>query len=93
MQKFRADKAETQPDGATVCYSIWMGGPTLARVNNCRWESLANEPRITAYATGHADTYFSIPAVCSYKGRRVVGYLTGDGDGNTVFRHTTYRKG
>lgn len=90
MQKYRADKATAQPDGAIVWRAEWMGGPSLARVNNCRCSNLQGEPRVTAYATGEADTWFSIPAVCSYAGVRMRGYLTGDDSGNLVFRHTYY---
>ncbi len=92
MQKFRADRAATQSDGAILWCAEWMGGPSLARINNCRWESLNKEPRVTVYITGEPDTFFSQPAVCSYKGRRVRGYVTSDGDraGALVFRHTYF---
>jgi hypothetical protein len=90
MLKYRADKSESQADGAVCWYSSWMGGPSLAKIENCRIESLAGEPRVTAFIQGEPDTYFSIPAVCSYKGCRVTGYVTGDGDGNLVFRHCYY---
>jgi hypothetical protein len=42
--------------------------------------------RLTCYATGYADTYFSIPAVTRYKGKRIKGYLTTDQDGGAEFR-------
>jgi hypothetical protein len=89
-QKYRADRAELQKDGAKVWYTHWMGGPTLAKIENCRLENLAGEPRRTVYITGEPDTWFSIPAVTKYFGKRVVGYVTGDDDGNTVFRHCYY---
>jgi len=34
--------------------------------------------RYTCYATGYADTYFSIPAVTKVRGVRIRGYLTVD---------------
>lgn len=89
MQKYRADECSTQADGAKVWCARWMGGPSLARINECRWVSLEGEPRVTAYITGEADTAFSIPAVCSYRGKRVRGYITQD-DANLVFRHTYF---
>lgn len=90
MQKYRADVSETQADGA-VCWSArWLGGDSLARINNCRLANLQGEPRRTVYITGEPDTYFSIPAVCRYGGVRVRGYVTGDDEGNAVFRHTYY---
>lgn len=92
MQKYRVDRKTTQSDGAVIWCAEWMGGPSLARINNCRWASLANEPRVTVYITGEPDTAFSQPAVCSYRGKRVRGYVTSDGDraGQLVFRHTYF---
>jgi hypothetical protein len=90
MQKYRADIRKEQNDCAVLWSSQWMGGPTLARVNNCRLESLEGNMRATVYVTGAADTFFSIPAVCSLKGARVRGYLTSDDDRNIVFRHCYY---
>lgn len=90
MQKYRADVQEVQGDGAIVWNAKWIGGPSLARINNCRLENLEGDMRATVYITGEADTYFSIPAVCSLMGKRVKGYVTGDGEGNLVFRHVYY---
>ncbi len=90
MQKYRADEYQRQDDGANLWYAKWMGGPSLARIDNCRWESLHTQARITAYITGEPDTAFSQPAVCSYKGKRVRGYITGDDMGQLVFRHTYF---
>ena len=89
MQKYRADESSSQADGAVLWFAKWLGGPSLARINNCRWASLQGEPRITVYITGEPDTAFSQPAVCSYRGRRVRGYVTGD-DSGLVFRHTYF---
>ncbi len=90
MQKYRADTSETQADGAIVWRSEWIGGPSLARINNCRLENLIGDMRRTVYITGEADTFFSIPAVMRLHGCRVRGYVTGDGNGNLVFRHVYY---
>lgn len=90
MQKYRADQSEKQPDGAIVWRANWMGGPSLAKIDNCRLENLSGDMRRTVYITGDADTYFSIPAVCSLGGKRVRGYVTSDDSGNLVFRHTYY---
>lgn len=90
MQKYRADISETQPDGAIVWRAQWMGGPSLAKINNCRLENLAGDMRATVYITGEADTYFSIPAVCKIMGKRVKGYVTSDDNHNLVFRHVYY---
>lgn len=90
MQKYRADTSSTQKDGATVWHAKWMGGHTLARVNNCRLENLSGEMRATVYTISEPDTYFSIPAVCKLMGKRVRGYLTRDDTGDLVFRHTYY---
>lgn len=90
MQKYRADVSETQSDGAIVWSANWMGGPTVSRIDSCRLEKLVGEPRATVYIVGEPDMYFSIPAMCNYRGVRMAGYVTGDGDGNLVFRHTYY---
>ena len=87
MQKYRADTARQQADNAIAWFAMWMGGPTLARIDNCRLENLAGDMRRTVYITGDADTYFSIPAVTKIAGCRVRGYVTTDGEGNHVFRH------
>jgi hypothetical protein len=80
-------------DGSKLWFADWMGGPTLAKVTNCRLANLAGDMRRTVYVTGEADTWFSIPACCYIGGKRVTGYLTGDGDSDgksIVFRHTYY---
>jgi hypothetical protein len=35
--------------------------------------------RLTCYASGYADTYFSVPAETRYKGKRITGYFSVDG--------------
>jgi len=90
MQKYRADKKTTpRPDGSIQWFANWMGGPSLSKIENCRLANLAGEPRATVYITGEPDSFFSQPAVCSYRGVRMRGYITGDNDG-LCFRHTYY---
>lgn len=86
LQRYRADVATpTQPNGATVWYR-WMGGPTLALIRNCPVvNSTCITPR-TVYVTGEADTWFSVPAACTYKRKVVRGYITSDDSGQYVFR-------
>jgi len=55
------------------------GGPfdclgPYAKVTNCPIHG--TDIRRTVYATGYADTYFSIPARTTVKGKTVKGYLT-----------------
>lgn len=88
--RHRCDESQGQPDGAVVWWAKWMGGPTLAKVENCRLDNLAGDMRRTVTILGEADTFFSVPAECSVAGARVRGYVTGDGDGNLVFRHVYY---
>ena len=84
MQKYRADKAESPaPNGGVAWYADWMRGPSLAKIVNCPIDE--TELRRTVYITGEADTWFSQPAVCKVRGKRVVGYVTGTEDG-FVFR-------
>ena len=89
MQKYRADKATPQSDGAVVWHAHWMGGPSLAKIENCLLADMVGDMRRTVYVTGEADTYFSIPAVCKLGGKRITGYVTSD-DGILVFRHCYY---
>lgn len=90
MQKYRADKSTKQNDGATVWCAVWMGGDSLAKIDNCRLAALQGDMRRTVYIIGEPDTFFSIPAVCRIQGCRVRGYVTGDADGNLVFHHCYY---
>jgi len=90
MQKYRADISEKQADGAIVWRTQWIGGPSLAKIENCRLENMAGDMRRTVYITGEADTCFSIPAVCKLAGCRVKGYVTSDDDKNLVFRRDYY---
>lgn len=86
--RFRSDKCEPQADGSTAWFAEWMGGPTLSKVRNCRL-NLAGDMRRTVTITGHADTFFSIPAECSIAGRVVRGYITTDEQGY-IFHHVYY---
>jgi len=87
MQKYYANHSKQQPDGAIV-WRAWQG--TLACITDCRIESLVGDMRRKVYATGEADTFFSVPAVTKIGRKRVRGYITGDDNGNLVFRHTYY---
>ena len=89
MQRFRANTSQLHADGAIAYYANWLGGPTLAKVTNCRLANMAGDMRRTVYATGEPDTFFSIPATCRIAGHRVRGYLTMS-EGNIIFRHTYY---
>ena len=84
-QKFVARKRHDFANGAIG----WApGGPMdclgpFAKVENCPING--TELRRTCYATGYADTWFSIPAVCTVKGKRVVGYFTNTSDNGVEF--------
>lgn len=72
------------------------GGPfdclgPYAKVQNCPivyslWDGRAVDSglRRTCYASGYADTFFSIPATTRIKGKRVKGFFTVE-DGACVF--------
>lgn len=76
IQKYRADRKE-EPDaqGVTCWYCDWLGGPTLAKLENCPTDEDILGRRMV-WPTGEPDTFFSIPAACQYKGRRITGFLT-----------------
>ena len=56
-----------------------IGGPfdclgPYAKVRNC--PIAGTELRLTCYATGYADTWFSVPAVTRHRGKRIKGYFS-----------------
>lgn len=60
------------------------GGPfdclgPYAKVRNCPIDD--TRLRLTCYATGYADTYFSVPACTRYRGRHIRGFFTVGDDG------------
>lgn len=81
MQKFQANQKFEFANGATG----WRpGGPfdclgPYAKVENCPIDG--TELRRTCYATGYADTFFSVPAATRVKGKYIGGYFTQDEDG------------
>lgn len=91
-QKFNVDKSTkfTHTNGA-IAYG--PGGPFdclghWAKVQNCPIECEGlpfGSLRLTCYATGYADTFFSVPACTRYKGQHIGGYFTiRDKDGLTT---------
>lgn len=85
-QKFAAREKFEFSNGAIG----WApGGPfdclgPYAKVQNC--PIAGTDMRRTCYATGYADTYFSIPACTKVHGRYVAGYLTVRDGGGIEFR-------
>ena len=83
--KFIARESMQFPNGAIG----WRpGGPfdclgPYAKVQNC--PIAGTDLRVTAYATGYAETYFSVPAYTRVRGRYVAGYFTG-GENGVEFR-------
>lgn len=89
MQKFIAREKREFSNGA-IGYA--PGGPfdclgPYAKVLNC--PIAGTELRRTAYATGYADTFFSIPACTRVKGKYIGGYFTSDDNGGIEFRPLT----
>ena len=74
IQKYRFDTTGTQEtNGSIPLYTQWMGGPSLAGIRNCPCDDGA---RRTVYITGEPDTWFSLPAAVSVKGKRRKGFVT-----------------
>lgn len=77
-QKFAARERRDFPNGAIG----WgPGGPfdclgPYAKVQNCPVDGTAL--RLTCYATGYADTFFSVPACTRYRGRYIGGFFSLD---------------
>lgn len=92
-QKFIARERVVFPNGAIG----WRpGGPfdclgPYAKVQNCPVRGAAR--RYTCYATGYADTFFSIPACVTIRGRRLRGFFTRDSDGAVEFVPMDSEKG
>jgi len=81
IQVFRASVKQVNPNGSIGwAPGGWADclGP-YAKVQNCPIDGTGL--RLTAYATGYADSYFSIPAVTRYRGQRIKGFFTGTEDG------------
>lgn len=85
-QKFYASPTDTFT-WANGAVGHRPGGPfdTLgpyAKVRNCPIDGTSL--RLTCYATAHADSFFSVPAVTQYKRKRIVGFFMLD-KGDIVF--------
>lgn len=84
LQKYRADVAgDVDAGGAVPWYCNWMGGPTLSLIRSC---PTPFGPR-TVYVRGEADSYFTIPAACQFRGRTIQGYLTYADSGYSFHAH------
>lgn len=84
LQKYRFDETgSAQTDGGIPLYVRWQGGRSLAGIRNCRSDHDVIPPR-TVYVQGEADTYYSQPAACLYRGKRLNGFITHE-DGNLIF--------
>ena len=90
LQRFYADRKHTQVfDNGAIGYRSGMPFDCLgpyARVENC--PVLVNGvevARLTCYASGYADTFFSVPAATSVRKQYVGGYFSAD-DGGPEFR-------
>ena len=90
-QKFYASADTfTSPNGAI---GHRPGGPfdclgPFAKVRNCPIDG--TELRLTCYASGYADTCFSVPANTRYRGRHISGYFTSDEDGTVFNAHRAH---
>ncbi len=83
LQRFYASPTDTftwpngavghRPGGSFDCL-----GP-YAKIINCPIAGTIFKR--TVYATDYADTFFSIPAHCKFRGKRIRGYLTQDDTG------------
>ena len=88
-QRFYASPSNTfeWPNGAIGHRSHGTNFPfdclgPYAKVRNCPIEGTAL--RLTCYATGYADTWFSVPACTRHRGRYIKGFFSFEG-GNIRF--------
>lgn len=91
-QRFYASNdTMTWPNGAV---GHRPGGPfdclgPYAKVRNCPIEG--TELRLTAYATAHPDTFFSVPAATRRRGRYIGGFFTQRDDGVVFVPYERFR--
>ena len=84
-QKFYADpRTAHRWNNGAVGYRPTPGpfdtlGP-YAKVRHCPIDGMEGL-RLTAYATGYSDTYFSIPACTRYRGQYIAGFFAIRADG------------
>jgi len=71
--KYRVDVEQENEHGQFIGSARWMGGPTVARIRNCRCDDNVNR---TAYVTGEPDTFFTLPARVNIGKQSLKGYLT-----------------
>ena len=81
VAKFRADvRRDACMNGSIPWYSKWMGGPSLAKIENCPFDNIEGWPPATVHIQGEPDTFFSIPAAVEVRvcGVRMVlkGFVT-----------------
>lgn len=74
--EFKNGAVGYSPSGPMDCI-----GP-FAKVENC--PIAGTKLRRTCYASGHADTFFSVPANTKVAGKHIAGFFTID-DGECVF--------
>ena len=70
--KYRVDTEETNEHDQIIGRTNWIGGPSLARIKGAVCD---DGQRRTAYITGEADTFFSIPARVNAGKRSITGWL------------------
>ncbi len=73
--RYRDDQSHTNAAGQTIHSAKWMGGLTTSKVEGAKCPDGVSR---TAFVTGEADTYFSLPAYVHHKSKRVKGFLTVD---------------
>ena len=94
-QKFYAHPTDTMtwPNGAV---DHRPGGPfdclgPYAKVRDCPIQGMDGK-RLTCYATGLADTFFSVPACTRYRGRYIGGFFTTNSDGIEFVPYDRYKE-
>ena len=85
MQKFIAREKFEFKNGAV---GFRPGGPfdclgPYAKVLNCPIDG--TDLRLACYATGYADSFFSVPACTRRKGKYISGFFTSKGENDVMF--------
>lgn len=78
--RFYANEKDTfaAPNGSV---GVRTSGPwgTWAKIKNCPIQG--TDLRLTVRCTNYADTYFSIPAVITYKKKHITGFVSSNDEG------------
>jgi len=92
MLKPRVGNLYGMRDEPMINKHTWLEGESFAYTPNGsqmrRCMAICPDGKIRVVLCGIPDTYFSIPAHCTIKGKYTTGYVSSDSDGEFVYNCT-----